>query len=107
MISDNVKKYFLDKYKSVGSEKFYKFLLVYAIQKLIILEKKEIPITPPNIELLECYDQFIILYRREGEEIYLDIAKIFRKVAHKIYRVMLKRNLTPRNDKFLNLICQL
>ena len=36
--------------------------------------------------------------------IYLDIAKVFRKVAHKIYRVMLKKSLTPKNSKFLNLV---
>lgn len=101
---DALKKEFLTKYKSEGNEKFYRFLLVYSVQKMIVLEKKEHPILPPNLELLEYYDQFIILYRREGEEIYLDIAKVFRKVAHKIYRVMLKKNLTPKNSKFLNLV---
>lgn len=101
---DNLKKDFIAKYKSGGNEKFYRFLLVYAVQKLILLEKQEFPVTPPNLEFLDYHDQFIILYRREGEEVYLEVAKVFRKVAHKIYRVMLKKNLTPRNDKFLNLI---
>ena len=104
MNPDSLKKDFLEKYKNIGKVKFYKFPLVYSVQKLIVLEKKEFTIIPPNIELLEYYDQFIILYRREGDEIYLEIAKIFRRVAHKIYRIMLKRNLTPRNNKFLNLV---
>ena len=104
MISDALKKYFLPKYVSEGDSKFYKFLLFYSVDKLMALEKKEYKGLSPNLELLEYHDQFIILYRREGNEIYLDIAKIFRKAAHKIYRIMLKKKLTPRNDKFLNLL---
>ena len=104
MSPDVLKKEFLPKYSSMGESKFYKSLLFYAVNKLLILEKSQYNGTLPNIELLECHDQFIILYRREGEPSYLDIAKIFRKVAHKIYRVMLKKNITTKNDKFLNLV---
>lgn len=104
MVSDALKKYFLPKYIKEGEFKFYKFLLVYSVDKLMALEKKECKGPSPNLELLDYHDQFIILYRREGKEIYLDIAKIFRKAAHKMYRIMLKKKLTPRNDKFFNLI---
>lgn len=99
-----LKKEFVPKYLSHGQDKFYKFLLVYAMSKLIAMEKKEFNGIPPNLEFLDYYDQFIILYRREGEDNLLEIARIFRKAAHKVYRVMLKKDLTNRNDKFLNLV---
>jgi hypothetical protein len=104
MNADALKKNFLPKYKADGELNFYKFLLSYAVQRLVAIEKKEYEGSPPNLEFLDYYNQFIILYRREGEEIYLEIAKVFRKAAHKIYRVMLKKKMTPRNDKFLNLV---
>jgi hypothetical protein len=58
----------------------------------------------PHIELLDYYEQLIILYRREGEEIYLKVAKTFRKAAHKVYRIMLKKKMSPVNSKFLNVV---
>ena len=104
MSTDVIKKIFLDKYKLSGQEKFYKFLLFYSVQKMILLEKREVSIVAPHLELLDYYNQSIIWYRREGDEIYLNMAKVFRRAAHKIYRVMLKKELTNKNDKFLNLI---
>ena len=104
MNTDVIKKNYLDKYKTSGQDKFYKFLLFYSVSRMMLLEKGDQSIMPPNLELLEYYNQSIIWYRREGEEIYLDMAKVFRRAAHKIYRVMLKKNLTNKNDKFLNLI---
>lgn len=104
MTVDTLKKEFLPKYLSNGEVKFYNFLLFYAVGKLMAIDKKEYKGIPPNLEFLEYHDQFIILYRREGEEIYLKIAKVFRRAAHKIYRIMLKKKLSPRNNKFLNLV---
>jgi hypothetical protein len=104
MSVEALKKEFVPKYLSVGEPKFYRFLLFYALNKLITIEKGSYKGTSPELELLDYYDQFIILYRREGEEIYLDIARIFRRAAHKIYRVMLKKNMTTYNLKFLNLV---
>lgn len=104
MSSDVLKTKFLPKYLTDGETKFYNFLLFYAVSKLMLLEKKEYSGISPNLELLGHYDQFIILYRREGKEVYLQIAKIFRKAAHKIYRIMLKKQIVSRNDKFLNLV---
>ena len=98
-----LKKEFLDKYTALGPEKFYNALLFYSVKKLMAFEKdKSLPLI--NLELLEYYDQFIILYRRAGDDNCLEVAKIFRKVAHKMYRLMLKKSLTPRNNKFLNLV---
>jgi hypothetical protein len=34
----------------------------------------------------------------------LQISKVFRKSGNKIYRFMLKKSLTKRNDKFLNVV---
>jgi hypothetical protein len=104
MSADTLKKQFVPKYLSSGEAKFYNSLLFYAVGKLMAIDKKEYNGISPNLELLEYHDQFIILYRREGEEIYLEIAKVFRKAAHKIYRIMLKKQLSPRNGKFLNLV---
>lgn len=104
MNADTLKKEFVPRYIAAGDSKFYKFLLVYAVNKLMAIEKDIYKGITPNLELLEYHDQFIILYRREGEESYLQVAKLFRKAAHKIYRIMLKKNMTSRNDKFLNLV---
>lgn len=104
MSADTLKKNFVTKYLSNGEAKFYNFLLFYAVSKLVSIEKKEYNGVNPNLEFLDYHDQFIILYRREGDILYLEIAKLFRKAAHKIYRVMLKKNLTPINKKFLNLV---
>ena len=99
-----LKKEFVPKYMAVGELKFYRFLIIYALNKLISIEKEEFKGTSPEIELIAYYDQFMILYRREGELIYLDMARVFRRAAHKMYRTMLKKNMTEKNLKFLNLV---
>jgi hypothetical protein len=98
------KKEFLPRFVSSGEEKFYKSLLLISLNKLVMIEKGTYKGILPNIELLEYYEQLIILYRREGDDIYLKIAKTFRKAAHKIYRVMLKKKMSPINPKFLNVV---
>ena len=96
---------FIDKYHSVGEEKFYKFLLTYAINKLIKIKDGEYKETvSPELEFVEYADKFLKLSRREGDEKYLHISKIFRKAAHKVYRVMLRKKMTEKNVKFLNLV---
>jgi len=100
----HLKEDFVKKYISLGEEKFYKFLLLYALNKIILIEKEELSGVFPNVEFLNIHDKFIILYRREGDEVFLKIAKIFRKAAHKIYRVMLKKNIIVFDERFLNLV---
>ena len=92
------------KFISLGENKFYVFLLSNAINQLVVLEKQELCLYTPNIQYLIYHDYFMTLYRKEGEEIYIELAKIFRRAAHKIYRVMLKKQLTNHNVKFLNLV---
>ncbi len=104
MSTDGLKKEFIPKYLAVGEQKFYRFLLVYALNKLVHIDKG-VHIDPtPDLEFLDYHNRFIILYRREGEEVYLQIARLFRKAAHRIYRIMLKKGMTAPNAKFLNLV---
>lgn len=104
MSVEALKKNFVPKYLATGEQKFYRFLLLYALNKLIYIEKGSFKGKSPELEFLDYYDQFIILYRREGEEVYLDLARVFRRAGHKVYRVMLKKKMTDRNLKFLNLV---
>ncbi len=104
MSVEALKKNFVPKYLATGEQKFYRFLLFYALNKLIYIEKDSFKGKSPELEFLDYYEQFIILYRREGEDVYLELARVFRRAAHKVYRVMLKKSMTERNAKFLNLV---
>src|SRR5260221_8469937 len=104
MSVEALKQTFVPKYLATGERKFYRFLLLYALNKLICIEKGSFKGKSPELEFLDIYEQFIILYRREGEDVYLGLARVFRRSAHKVYRVMLKKNMTERNAKFLNLV---
>lgn len=101
MSLDGLKNEYVSKYQ-IDKDKFYRDLLVDAFNKLIFISKGDFRGMTPEIEYLEQYNQFIILYRRDGDEGYFEIAKIFRRVAHKVYRIMLKKGMTTRNPKFLN-----
>ena len=104
MSDEALKNKFVPKYLEAGEERFYRFLLYYASNKLVFIKKGSFKGTSPEVDLLDYYDQFIILYRREGEDIYLDLARVFRRAAHKVYRVMLKSQMTEKNQRFLNLV---
>jgi hypothetical protein len=105
MSAELLKKEFVPKYVAAGeSSKFYRYLLFYALQKMILIEQGFLKGISPDVAFLDCHDQFIILYRREGEEQYLNIARAFRRAAHKLYRVLLKKKLTTYNPRFLNLV---
>ena len=104
MQADTLKTEFVPKYLAQGESKFYRFLIMYAVNKFVFIQKGTYKGISPELELLDYYDQLIILYRREGEEVYLQLAKLFRKAAHKIYRTMLKNDMIPHNAKFLNLV---
>lgn len=103
-MSEALKNKFVPNFKSAGEQRFYRHLLALATNQMMNIEKGLYKGTSPELLLLGCYEQFIILYRREGEDIYLDLARTFRRAAHKIYRVMLKRNMTQRSSRFLNLV---
>ena len=110
MSIDGLKQEYLPKYLANGDDKFYRSLLVLAVTKLLLLQQGTYKKDPaPHLEYLDYAEWFLVLYRREGDDTYLKIAKMLRKAAHKIYRVMLKKNLTTPNVRFLNLVktCQL
>ena len=104
MSLESIKQEFLPRYLSSGEYKFYKYLLVYALNKLVLKNLEEIENITPELELFEYHEKFLAMYRREGSEEYLEISKIFRRAAHKIYRVMLKQGMTEKSNKFLNLV---
>ena len=101
---DGLKKEFVPKYLQAGAPKFYDFLINYALTKLIAIDKENYKGIYPDIEFLTYYEKFLILYRREGDDVFMDIAKIFRKASHKVYRIMLKKNMTEVNSKFLRAV---
>jgi hypothetical protein len=114
MIPEEAKKLFKTKYESFGCDKFYQFLLNYASNK--VAEKEEVSKKPkakmkddankisPEIELMDYSDRFLDLFRGEGEITYLDIARLFRRAGHKVYRIMLKKNMVKKNSRFLNVV---
>jgi len=104
MSVEALKKEFVPKYQAIGEFKFYRFLLFYAMNKLISIENGSYKGISPELEFMNYYDQFIMLYRREGEEIYLDLGRVFRRAGHKIYRSLLRKDLTQSNNKFLNVV---
>jgi hypothetical protein len=98
-----LKASFIDKYKSKGEDKFYSLLLTLAVDRMIEIKNGK-KASPPEEDLLSYYEKFLIMYRREGEELYLDIAKVFRRAAHKIYRISVKNNNIKPNCKFLHAV---
>lgn len=103
MIPDDAKKLFVSKFISFGDEKFYKFLIDYSIDRIAKSDSKSISISP-ELELMDYHDRFLVLYRKDDDVVYLEIAKLFRKAAHRIYGIMLNKSLTERNSRFLSLV---
>ena len=89
---------------AAGQDKFYRLLLSYALSKMILINQGFDKGITPDIAFLDFHDQFLILYRREGDQHHLNMARAFRKAAHKIHRVFLKNNIVQQNNKFLYLI---
>lgn len=102
----NPKQEFVLKYTAVGKEKFYRFLLSSAIFEMVT--QLETPETKtdryPDQKLLDMYEKFLVFYRRENEEVYLEIAILCRKAAHKVYRALLKQKIVEKNSRYLNLV---
>jgi hypothetical protein len=103
-MGDVLKEEFLPRYIQAGEQKFYRFLLVYAMNKIIAIEKKKYKGEFPSLEFLDYHERFILLYRKEGNKVYLELSRIFRKAAHKTYRALLKKNMVAVNSRFLNVV---
>lgn len=104
MNADVLKREFVDKYLSYGEIKFYRFLLFCALNKLIAIKNLSFKGESPNLEFLTLYNNSLILYRREGDDVYLQLARLFRKAGHRIYRIMLKKGMTNQDNRFLNIV---
>lgn len=100
-IPKETEKLFVSKYISVGPNKFYDFIVSYSKSRIETDLKSGIS---PEKELLQYYDKFLLLFRKNGDNVHIEIASLFRKAAHCVYREMLVKGLTKRNDKFLNVV---
>ena len=77
---DVLKEEFVPKYLEAGEHKFNRFLLVYALNKMIAIEKGTYGGEYPSLEFLDYHDRFILLYRREKNEVYLQMATRNRSI---------------------------
>lgn len=104
MSIEEIKEELVPMFAANGEHKFYNSIIFLGVKKMIAIEKGDYKGPLPNVEYLDYHDKFLILYRREGEDIYLDIAKMFRKAGNKLYRLMLKKEMIEKDLKFLNVI---
>lgn len=104
MSADGLIDEYVPKFNNDGEKKFYHSLIFLALNKLVLIDSGMYKGTPPHIEYLNYSNKFLFLYRREGDGIYLEISKMLRKAAHKIYRIMQKKNMVGLDTKFLNLV---
>lgn len=95
---------YVDKYKAKGYDRFYAYLLSSAVSDLIKIQEGKDGINNPATVFLDLAERFVRQYRCENETIFLDISKAFRKAGHKIYRLMRKQNLIPKNNRFLQAV---
>lgn len=98
MLPEHLKKQIISKYND-GDDKLHKFLLSYALKTIIDLDTNR-----PDLELLDLHDKFLIMFRREDEPQFLNVARICRKSAHKVYRILFKKNLVNKDTRFLNVV---
>jgi hypothetical protein len=103
-MDDNFKNALIKEYLENGERAFYKKLLSNSVKKIALLIKDKSGNSFPDMELLAISEMFLNYYRMEGEEVYLNISKVCRKAAHKLYRVLLKQHLVKKNKIFLNLV---
>lgn len=104
MKSNALKHDWINKYRAVGHDRFFKFLLSYGNDRLLKMQQNSSLGTSPEIEFIEYAEHFLVLYRRSGEADYFTLAAIFRRAAHKIYRTGLKQKIIKQNKKFLQLV---
>jgi hypothetical protein len=103
MFDQQIKELFVSKYSSVGDEAFFDFLLHYGNSRIDLFRQNAADISP-DTELMQFYFIFLDLYRGEDNDIYLDMAKQFRRAAHYIHWDMNSIGLPTNKDGFLNLV---
>jgi hypothetical protein len=104
-----MKKEIIDRYLSLlkihGENGLYALLIysgaVYNIKKI----HGNISENLSEVDLLNLSDNFFILFRKNGDNNYFLLGKVFRRAAHVLYRYLLKKDKSKNiNPKFLNLI---
>lgn len=104
-MNDDMRNEIVKIFLEQGEDKLYKNLLVQSVKRIIVfMENTDTNRVTPDKELIHLADKFVILYRTEGEEVYLQVSKVIRRAAHKIYRLLLKKHLIKKDEKFLNLV---
>lgn len=94
----------LERFYMIGEERFYRTILSDALPKIVKIRDGEYKGSSPEIDLLNTSDKFLQLARRGEEGAFLDLSRLYRKAAHRIYRVMLQMNMTNKNQRFLNVV---
>ena len=95
---------YVAQYNAFGPDRFYRSLLSEAVAEIAKIKDGEYKGTSPELRLLESAENFLQRFRREGNNIYLELSRTFRRAGHRIYRVMLKSKMIGKNTKFLNLV---
>ncbi|NJO18373.1 MAG: hypothetical protein HC877_22365 [Thioploca sp.] len=84
--------------KQVGEEKFCSHIVDSGL-----IAKKEYE--NPEIIMLDQSEAFFALFRTTGNDIYFTIAKLLRKAAHKLYRILRKKDKNhPKNKRFIQIV---
>jgi hypothetical protein len=94
---------YVAQYNAFGAERFYNFLLSEAKAEIFKIKNGEYKGTSPELRLIETSERFLQFFRREGNDVHLELARIFRRAGHRIYRIMLKSKMIGKSPKFLNL----
>jgi hypothetical protein len=102
MIPNSALQKILEEFNTLGELSFYKKVLFASLKEVVLLKSDKEYTSTPHLSLLALHDTLISKYRADDKEQYLIMARIYRKVAHKIYWIMLKERLSNINYKFLN-----
>ena len=95
-VVDNYVEYFHKK----GEDALCKYIIGLGLKRGL---KRGLNIQNPELEILYISESFFALYRSTGKEVYFDMGRVFRRAAHKIYRIFLKTDKEKEiNAKFLN-----
>jgi hypothetical protein len=93
-VVDNYVEYFHKK----GEDALCKYIVGLGL-------RRGLKVPNPDLEILYIADSFFALYRSTGKEVYFDMGRVFRRAAHKIYRIFLKTDKDKEvNAKFLNMV---
>ncbi len=96
-VSKKVQEEYEDRLAEKGSTDFYRHIIGSAIINIGQFD------TPEEYYLNQS-EAFVILYRQTGNGNYLDISRILRRAAHRLYRQYMRMHMREKNDRFLNLV---